>query len=219
MKNTKILEMLNNGKIEELKKLLEDEVYQDSLKTNGNAKQRYAAMKRYFRYAGKNPNIALNVPCENVEVNGNTYNSFVDGYTVVLTTEGIGEIKSFDKSKGDYFHVEKMFDFSGNMEKINLNVALAEAKAKGYKYKKSELGNYGDFQYVFKYKNGYYKVGLFDQAYNIINDGEEAEIYYISPKSLLIIKTSIGICGILPFNFINGIDKTIIDIENLSDAA
>lgn len=38
-------------------------------------------------------------------------------------------------------------------------------------------------------------------------------------KKKYIIKTSIGICGILPFNFINGIDKTIIDIENLSDAA
>ena len=33
MKNTRVLEMLNNGEIEELRKLLEDEVYQDSLKS------------------------------------------------------------------------------------------------------------------------------------------------------------------------------------------
>lgn len=33
MKNTKVLELLNNGKIEELKRMLQDEIYQDSLKT------------------------------------------------------------------------------------------------------------------------------------------------------------------------------------------
>lgn len=220
MKNTRVLEMLNNGEIEELKKLLEDEIYQNGLKGNGNAKQRYAAMKRYFKYTDKNANIAMTMPCENVTVNGGIYNSFVDGYTFALTTEGIGEIAGFDKLKGEYFHVEKMVNFSGNMEKINLNAVLAEAKSKGYKYKKSELGNYGNFQYVFKYEDGYYKVGLLDQAYSIVNDGEEAEVYYTSSKSLLMIKTSIGICGILPFYFIDSMNKTktIIDIKKLSDA-
>ena len=36
MKNTVILEMINNGEIEELKNLLQDEIYNDSLKGNGN---------------------------------------------------------------------------------------------------------------------------------------------------------------------------------------
>lgn len=39
MKNTKVLEMLNNGQIEELKALLQDEIFTDSLKGNGNAKK------------------------------------------------------------------------------------------------------------------------------------------------------------------------------------
>ena len=34
MKNTKVLEMLNNGQIEELKALLQDEIFADSLKGN-----------------------------------------------------------------------------------------------------------------------------------------------------------------------------------------
>ena len=35
--------------------------------------------------------------------------------------------------------------------------------------------------------------------FSIINDGEPAEFYYAGPVSLLLIKTSIGIGGILPF--------------------
>ena len=49
MQNTKVLEMINNGQIEELKALLQDEIFADSLKGNGNAKKRYSAMKRYFK--------------------------------------------------------------------------------------------------------------------------------------------------------------------------
>ena len=47
MKNTKVLEMLNDGKIEELKALLQDEIFAEGLKGNGNAKKRYSAMKKY----------------------------------------------------------------------------------------------------------------------------------------------------------------------------
>ena len=70
MKNTKILELLNNGEIEDLKTLLQKEIYEDSLKGNGNAKKRYSAMKRYFKYKNKSVNLAFNLPCKNIEVNG-----------------------------------------------------------------------------------------------------------------------------------------------------
>ena len=99
MQNTKVLEMINNGQIEELKALLQDEIFADSLKGNGNAKKRYSAMKRYFKYSD-NTNKALNLPCKDIEVSGNTYNSFVDGYTLVLTTESIGEMESYDNTSG-----------------------------------------------------------------------------------------------------------------------
>ena len=62
MKNTKVLEMLNDGKIEELKALLQDEIFAEGLKGNGNAKKRYSAMKKYFTYT-KHNNPALNIPC------------------------------------------------------------------------------------------------------------------------------------------------------------
>ena len=215
MNNTVILEMINNGEIKELKNLLQDEIYNDSLKGNGTAKKRYAAMKRYFKYPTQN-NPALQKPCKDVTVHGEKYNSFIDGYTLVLTTESLGEMESYDNSNNTYFKLDSMVDFSlaKSIEKIDLNTILAEAKAKGYKYKKSEIGQCQDFQYCFKYKEGYFKVGLLDQAFSIIDDGKEAEVYYMGAKGLLFIKTSIGIAGILPFNPMINVEgkKTVIEV-------
>ena len=215
MQNTKVLEMINNGQIEELKALLQDEIFTDSLKGNGNAKKRYSAMKRYFKYSD-NTNKALKLPCKDIEVSGNTYNSFVDGYTLVLTTESIGEMESYDNTSGSYFKVASMLNLSDakSVDTFDVNTILAEAKAKGYKYKKSEIGQRQDFQYCFKYKEGYFKVGLLDQAFSIIDDGKEAEVYYMGAKGLLFIKTSIGIAGILPFNPMVNVEekKTVIEV-------
>ena len=41
MQNTKILEMLNNGQIEELKALIQEEIFTNELKSKPGAKQRY----------------------------------------------------------------------------------------------------------------------------------------------------------------------------------
>ena len=218
MKNTVILEMINNGEIEELKNLLQDEIYNDSLKGNGTAKKRYAAMKRYFKYPTQN-NPALQKPCKDVTIHGEKYNSFIDGYTLVLTTESLGEMESYDNSNNTYFKLDSMVDFSlaKSVEEIDLNTILAEAKTQGYKYKKSEIGQCQDFQYCFKYKEGYFKLGLLDQAFSIIHDGKEAEVYYMGAKGLVFIKTSIGIAGILPFNPIVNMEekKTVIIVEDL----
>lgn len=214
MQNTKVLEMINNGQIEELKELLRDEIFADSLKGNGNAKKRYSAMKRYFKFPDST-NEALNLPCKDIEVLGSTYNSFVNGYTIALTTESIGAMGSYDNVNGSYFKVASMLDLSNakSVDSFDVNTILAEAKTKGYKYKKSEVGQHQDFQYCFKYKEGYFKVGLLDQAFSIIDDGKEAEVYYNGEKGLLFIKTSIGIAGILPFNVMmeNIEEKTVIE--------
>ena len=200
MKNTKVLEMLNNGQLEELKALLQDEIFTEGIANTSGAKKRYSAMKRYFKFKDRNAAKSCQVPCMDINVHGERYNSFVDGYSVVLTKESIGELESYDNSKNDYFKMDKMIDFSSanSIEKVNINKILAEAKANGYKYKMSEIAS-GEFTYYFRYKEGFYKVGILDQAYSIINDGEEAEVYYSGAKNVLLIKTSIGIAGILPF--------------------
>lgn len=214
MKNTAVLEMINNGEIEQLKALLMDEIYADSLKNNGNAKTRYAAMKRYFKFNNDMRN-AFNYPCKDIAIDGKLYNSFVDGYCFVLTTESVDTLETWDKSKGDYMDISKVINFSNvqSVEEIDFNSVLAEAKTKGYKYKKSEIDN-KDFQYAFKYKDAYYKIGLLDKAFSIINDDRPAETHYTGRLGILYIKTSIGIAGVLPFKPMEDIEnvKTIIEV-------
>lgn len=198
MQNTKILELLNNGQVEELKAMIQDEIFQDGIKAVHGAKQRYAAMKKYFKYQD-NEKESLQKPCK-VTFQGEEYNSFIDGYSIVLTKESSGEIAEYDNSNNDYFKVEQLISYSEYDSKmVDVNAILAEAKSKGYKFKKSEVGQNNAFSCAWYFENAYVKIGILDQAFSIINDGEEAEVYYSGKETnIIFIKTSLGICGVLP---------------------
>lgn len=215
MKNTAVLEMINDGDIELLKELLTKEIYEDNLKS-GNAKSRYAAMKRYYKYVEMTGRRYCECPCKDVNFYGENYNVFIDGYSMVLTKESIGLMKDFDKTEGDFCDVEKFYNPLNirSTENIDVNGMLAKAKAMGYKFSKAEFEN--GHRFVVKYKDSYYKLGLFDKTYNIINDGEEtAEVNYIGRYNMLTIYTSIGIAGILPIRYSEDANdnKIIIDLE------
>lgn len=211
MKSEVILKMLKNNEIEELKRILEEEVYKNAMK-NKDGKSRYLAMQRFFRFANKNEREVLKKPCKDIEYNGKLYNCFIDGCCFVITTENIGNMENYDNSNKDYFNIAGFISFNGDMEKLDLNNILAVAKSKGYKFKKSEIDT-NNALYFFKYKESYYKIGLLDKAFSIINDGEEAEVYYSGKNNVLIIKNSIGIAGICPMKLKDDIDSKII-IEN-----
>ena len=199
MQNTKILKMLNNGQIEELKALIQDEIFTDGLKSKPGAKRRYAAMKKYFSYI-KNENIALKKPCL-IDFKGEKYTSFINGYSIALTKETCGEIELFgDPDK--YLKVEKAIVFDGEEKEIDFNAIMAEAKNKGYKLKKSEVEQGDNFKYVFHYDTAYFKLGLLDSTFSIINDGEKAAVWHPGSNkktSPIVIKNNIGICVIFPF--------------------
>lgn len=210
MKSEIILEMLKNNEIEELKRILEKEVYKNAMKDKGES--RYSAMKRFFRFADKNGREAFTKPCKGIEYSGKLYNCFVDMYCFAITTENIGNMETYDNIYKDYFDIVGFINFigfNGNMEKLDLNNILAIAKSKGYKYKKSEIDT-NNAVYYLKYKDSYYKIGLLDKAYSIINDGEEAEVYYSGKSDVLIIKNNIGIAGIYPINLKGDIANKII---------
>lgn len=215
MKAQYILEMLNDGKIEDLKALLSDEIYKSEMQDK-DGKDRYRAMKRYYRFVDKNRSEMFKKPCRDIEYNGKLYNCFIDDYCFALTAESIGNMETYDNANNDYFSVGKFISFNGDMEKLDLNSILAIAKSKGYKFKKSEMDTNNALYYL-KYKETYYKIGLLDKAFSIINDGEEAEVYYSRKNNVLIIKNSIGIAGICPLNPLklkkDDIDSKII-IEN-----
>lgn len=199
MQNTKILEMLNNGQIEELKVLIQEEIFTNELKSKPGAKQRYLAMKKYFSYI-KNSNPALTKPCM-IEFEGEKYTSFVNGYSVALTKESSGEMQLFEEPE-KYLNVGKMIRYDGNVKEIDFNLILAEAKSKGYRLKSSEVDRNGDFRYVIHYNDTYFKIGLLDSTFSIINDGGKAAVYLKDERhSPLIIKNDIGVCLVLPFNY------------------
>jgi len=185
----------------------------EELKSKPGARQRYAAMKKYFSYV-KNNNKALKEPCI-IDFDGEKYTSFVNGYSIALTKESSGEMELFGDSD-NYLHVEKLVVFDGEEKEIDFNTIIAEAKGKGYKLKKSEVEQHGDFKYIFHYDNAYFKVGLLDSTYSIINDGEKATVWHPGSKkksSPIIIKNDIGICVVCPFNYnIEKRDVTIIEV-------
>ena len=202
MQNTKILEMINNGQIEELKAQIQEEIFMEGLKSKPGAKQRYAAMKKYFSYIKDNGNKACTMPCV-IDYKGEKYTSFVNDCSLVLTTEKSGEMELFE-DPDKYLNVEKFIVFDGEEKEIDFNKIMAEAKSKGYKLKKSEVEPGGDFKYVFHYDNAYFKFGLLDATYSIINDGEKATVWHPGDRkkcSPMIIKNSLGICLVLPFNY------------------
>lgn len=197
MQSIKALELLKQNRINELKEKLEDEVYQESLKTRPNAKKRYTAMKRYFTYSN-NPREVCQKPCV-IEYEGRTYTSFTNSWSLALTTEPTGEIELFNTDNGTYPDVSRLISFQGTEKKINFADVLARAKAKGYKLRKSEFDSN---QYLMRYNGVYFRIPLLDITYAIIDDGGEATVFH-EEGSLrpMTIETDIGVAIILPVRY------------------
>jgi hypothetical protein len=197
MRSIKALELLNQNRINELKAILEDEVYQESLKVRPNAKKRYTAMKKYFSYSD-NPREVCQKPCV-IEFDGTTYTSFTNSYSLALTTEPTGEIELFDTANDTYPDVGRLIHFNGTEKKVNFAEVLAKAKVYGYRLKKSEF--YSN-KYLICYNGVYFRIPLLDITYGIIDDGGEASVYHkegsLTPMT---IKTDIGICIVLPIRY------------------
>lgn len=192
MKNTKVLEMLNNGRIKELKEALKDEVYTDSLKANPSQKKRYAAMKRYLKTISDSRTI-LTKPCE-VEFEGEKYNSFTNAYSLVLTKESCGELEMCNEPER-YPDVTRLIIRGGDIGTINFNKVLAEAKSKGYKYTKNAIFNNN---YLMRYNDSYFRIALVDITYGVIDEGKEIEVYFNGKNRPMVIQNDLGIGMILP---------------------
>lgn len=195
MKSSKVLEMLQQNRIEDLKQELQDEIFTESLKGKPNAKKRYAAMKRYLKTISEARPI-LTKPCE-VEFEGEKYNSFTNSYSLALTTETCGELEMCEEPER-YPDVARLLPSGGEEGKINFDKVLAEAKSKGYKYTKTSIHNNG---YLMHYNGAYFRMGLVDITYGILDDGQETTVYFHGKHRPLVIKNNIGIGLILPIRY------------------
>lgn len=219
MNAEKALNLLDSNKIEELRQLLQDELYSDALKaSNPSAKKRYAAMKKYFDYH-KSERACLKKPAR-IVFEGKNYISFTNSWSLVLTTEECGEIELFTEQDGTYPDVTRLLRFDGRKCKIDFNKVFAEARAKGYKLTKSEVGS--NFKYLMLYNGAFYKIGLLEASMRIIDDGEIAMTYHPDGERMpLSIQTSLGFCMVMPVKFNIGEpeeqDKIVIYVEPNKD--
>ena len=209
MKSSKVLEMLIKGYIEELKAELKDEIYKESLKSTPNAKKRYTAMKKYFTYV-----TSVREACSKpaiVEFEGLEYTSFCNSYSLVLTTESCGEMAMFDPNKGNYPDVTRLIRFDGEEDKIDISDVIARAKAQGYKLKRDTVMNN---QFLMKYKGNYFRIGLLDSTFGVIDDGNEATIYCepVSNRPITIVN-DLGICVVMPVRIDGELDDGTVVIE------
>lgn len=209
MKSAKVLEMLNKGRIDELKALLEDDIYTESLKGKPDVKRRYTAMKKYFTYVSSAREVCQK-PCK-INFEGKDYISFCNSYSLALTTEDCGEMQLFNTEAGNYPDVTRLISFHGDEDKVDFSKVIAKAKAKGYKLNKSAVnGN----EYLMFYEGNYFRIGLLDSTFGIINDGEEATVYHVKNSTKPItIKTSIGVCVVMPIRYESEPDDGVIVIE------
>lgn len=198
MNARKALEMLELNRIEELKELLQGEIYEEALKVKPGAKKRYAAMKKYFNYH-TSVRECLQKPCK-VEFEGKDYISFCNSWSLVLTKEDCGEIEMFNEENGKYPAVGRLVHFDGIKKKIDFSKVIAEAKSKGYRLSKKEVES--TFRYLMLYDEAYYKIGLIDSSYGIIDDGEIAMVYHREgERGPITIQTSLGFCVIMPVKY------------------
>lgn len=195
MKSSKVLEMLQQNRIEELKAELQDEIFTESLKSKPNAKKRYAAMKRYLKTISESRPI-LTKPCE-VEFEGEKYNSFTNSYSLVLTKETCGELEMCDEPDR-YPDVTRLIISGGEEGKIDFNRVLAEAKSKGYKYTKNAIHNN---DYLMHYNGAYFRMALVDITYGVIDNDEVTDVWFNGKFRPLTIKNDLGIGIILPIRY------------------
>lgn len=203
MRSTRALELLNEGRIDELKAILQDEIYLETLQKKPTAKRRYSAMKKYFSYTDSVREICQK-PCP-IEFEGAQYTAFTNTYTLAITTEPTGEIELYDQSVGKYPDVTRLLQIHGDERKVDLNRVIAEAKSKGYKLRKAEIFSN---HCLFHYDGSYFRMSLIDITFGIIDDGEEATVFH-EPNSIrpMYIETSLGRAVIMPIN------RTIEDEE------
>jgi hypothetical protein len=209
MKNSKVLEMLKQNRIEELIADLQDEIFTESLTVKPNAKKRYTAMKRYLKTISEARPI-LTKPCA-IEFDGTEYNAFTNGFSLALTTESCGEIEMCSEPER-YPDVCRLIPSGGEEGKIDFNRVLADAKSKGYKYTKNAIHSN---DYLMCYKGAYFRIALVDITYGILDDGQEMSVRFNGEHRPLTIKNDIGMGIIMPVRYY--LDEpdhiAIIDVE------
>lgn len=207
MRNEKVLEMLNNGEVEELKQQIKDKIYTDTLDKRTGAKQRYTAMKRYLRHTKDSDQKWMRLVTTGLSYYGDNYNGFTDDCNIVFTNEGVGELKSSNKGMSMIDNFKDVLLEEGKT-KVNFKELLAKAKTEGYKYTKNNN------RYIIKFEDVYVNMKLLDLAVSIIDDGGDLYIHKRDDEQSIVLKNEIGVVYILGMRVLKENDDCVhIDWE------
>lgn len=214
----KILKMLNLGETDELKKLLQNEIYIKELNRKNGADKRYKAMINYFKLSVLNKPVCRFPYRKNIK--GITYSCFTDGFSAVLSKEDLGNMELYDEKKynSPYMDIEKIFKTNSEIifENFNMSKVFATAKSLGYKLNKGSLS--GNKAFIFELEGIYFNISLLDKAFRIIDNGEKVNILREQRTySPIIVENNIGKCLVLPINTNTNLLKehTIIHFNEL----
>ena len=176
-------------------------------------KMRSNAMKRFYRFVDdKGYN---RYPYRGVKVfKDEVMNCLLNDYCMVLTKEEIDGMEDY-KNMVPY---KDFPDINGILKKmpehgvkVDINKVIDVAKHAGYKYGKREIES--NFKYLWKYEDAYFKIGLVDKAFQVINDGQKANVYHRAYNAPLFIETSIGIAAVLPMCYTESPSKNHIIVK------
>lgn len=206
------LQMLEEGKVDEVKQILRNEILENSLRISTNEKRRFSAMRKYFEYAKAR---IYNPVCEKpsvLTIEGKTWTALTNGQSAVLTQESCSPMETIPSER--YVKLQDIIVRRGKAVTVDIGKAIAVAKSLGYKISKKEVHGSGDeFKYAFYYDGAYYKVGLVDATYAVINTGTECTVYHEDGQARqpIVIENEIGIAMILPFHY--DVDGSLIVID------
>lgn len=103
--------------------------------------------------------------------------------------------------------VTRLVHRAGDLEKVDFNKVLAEAKSKGYKYSKNSIHNN---DYLMKYNNGYFRIGLVDITYGVIDEGGKIDVYFNGKNRPITIENDLGIGIVLPIRTDGELEGSVI---------
>lgn len=172
-----------------------------------NAEKRQQAMQKYFRYTDQLREICQK-PAK-VVFEDKEYTSFTNAWSLAMTLEHPQDMELFT---GKYPDVTRLLRFDGLKKKLDYRKIIADARSRGYRMSKKEVGP--NFTYLMHYDGTYYKIGLLDITYRIIDDGSVPITYHPDGEKMpLTIQNKLGICMIMPVYLHGVISSSYVVIE------
>lgn len=208
----KLLMLLNDNKVSEVKDILQKEVYESVLYSADGASKRYAAMKRFYKFISKQETHSSGI----TEFEYRQYTILVSGPAFVMTTESSGELDIHEGDEELFSKLKALLKVDGKSRIIDFTDVFAELTLKGYQTTTTfDTAAGGNF--FLKIGKSYYSANLLDLVYSVLRNGRPMEVYKTrGKKPFLIIRNNIGIACIARVSGIKKAitkDKKIIEVE------